>query len=166
MQATAVRSKSCIRCGSSGPFYKDSSRSDGLTSRCASCCYEQSKSWREKNRPKARVHGRTHARRKRTVQGALHTSTYAYKKQSPKIMDAQRASVQKRRATLVGAYVEPVYMSVVVKRDQGICGICKKRVMAAERSIDHIIPLARGGLHRMSNVQLAHRVCNTRKGVS
>lgn len=30
-------------------------------------------------------------------------------------------------------------------------------------SIDHIIPVALGGVHQMSNVQLAHRICNARK---
>lgn len=31
-------------------------------------------------------------------------------------------------------------------------------------SVDHIVPLARGGLHAMSNVQSAHLGCNCRKG--
>lgn len=31
-------------------------------------------------------------------------------------------------------------------------------------SIDHIVPLSRGGAHTWSNVELAHRICNTRKG--
>lgn len=30
-------------------------------------------------------------------------------------------------------------------------------------SIDHIIPLAKGGLHSWDNVRLAHRVCNSKK---
>lgn len=33
-------------------------------------------------------------------------------------------------------------------------------------SIDHIIPLSKGGKHKWSNVQLAHRICNTKKGNS
>lgn len=33
-------------------------------------------------------------------------------------------------------------------------------------SIDHIVPLAHDGLHSWSNVQLAHRICNTMKGDS
>jgi len=31
-------------------------------------------------------------------------------------------------------------------------------------TIDHIIPLSKGGLHMMSNCQLAHRRCNSYKG--
>lgn len=31
-------------------------------------------------------------------------------------------------------------------------------------SIDHIIPMSKGGGHTWDNVQVAHRGCNTRKG--
>ena len=30
-------------------------------------------------------------------------------------------------------------------------------------SIDHIKPIAKGGLHEWNNIQLAHRICNTNK---
>jgi 5-methylcytosine-specific restriction endonuclease McrA len=30
--------------------------------------------------------------------------------------------------------------------------------------MDHIVPFAAGGTHEPANVQLAHRVCNSRKG--
>jgi len=32
------------------------------------------------------------------------------------------------------------------------------------KSIDHILPLSKGGSHSQENVQWAHLVCNTRKG--
>lgn len=31
-------------------------------------------------------------------------------------------------------------------------------------SVDHIVPLARGGSHSADNVQSAHLLCNLRKG--
>ena len=31
-------------------------------------------------------------------------------------------------------------------------------------SIDHIIPVSRGGAHLFNNVQLGHRKCNSRRG--
>lgn len=56
------------------------------------------------------------------------------------------------------------------KRDQGICAICGEEVdMMCDPnsneygSIDHIIPLAKGGTHTWDNVQLAHRICNSNK---
>lgn len=64
------------------------------------------------------------------------------------------------------------------KRDKGKCAICgdtcdwddfivKDDVFIAGNnypSIDHIVPLSKGGLHAWDNVQLAHRFCNSKKG--
>lgn len=41
--------------------------------------------------------------------------------------------------------------------DKGICG-------PTYPSIDHIVPMSRGGEHSWNNVQVAHRSCNTMKG--
>jgi len=53
----------------------------------------------------------------------------------------------------------------------GLCGICGDVVDMSLHgwdqrgpTIDHIVPLSRGGTHTLGNVQLAHRACNTRKG--
>lgn len=43
-----------------------------------------------------------------------------------------------------------------------ICGICKLSIKG-EFHIDHKIPLAKGGLHVASNLQLAHPFCNRSK---
>jgi 5-methylcytosine-specific restriction endonuclease McrA len=70
----------------------------------------------------------------------------------------------RRRARLLGQFVAPVNTSAIRDRDNGLCGICGEPVTLAEQSLDHIIPIARGGTHEPANVQLAHRVCNSRKG--
>ena len=51
------------------------------------------------------------------------------------------------------------------------CGLCGRPVdsslpsmTAMGATVDHIVPLKRGGTHTWSNVQLAHRTCNARKG--
>jgi 5-methylcytosine-specific restriction endonuclease McrA len=53
---------------------------------------------------------------------------------------------------------------------KGICQICGEPVeynrgsqdrMAA--TIDHIVPLSKGGKHQYDNCQLAHRICNSLK---
>jgi hypothetical protein len=64
-----------------------------------------------------------------------------------------------------------VRRAAIYERDHGLCGICGK---AVDRSLpplhpmsftlDHIIPLTKGGEHSAANVQVAHRVCNSRKG--
>ena len=59
----------------------------------------------------------------------------------------------------------------IYNRDKWICKICKKPVEKdlsfpnpKRASLDHIIPLSRGGTHESGNVQLAHLSCNTSKG--
>ncbi|MBP9987992.1 MAG: HNH endonuclease [Ruminococcus sp.] len=64
------------------------------------------------------------------------------------------------------------------ERDYGICKICGKPCDLNDKyiddkgtiicgdnypSIDHIIPVSKGGIHSWDNVQLAHRKCNTLK---
>lgn len=58
-------------------------------------------------------------------------------------------------------HVSPVY---IYKRDNGICQICQMRCSQTEASIDHIVPLSKGGEHSRLNIVLAHRRCNSRKG--
>lgn len=43
-----------------------------------------------------------------------------------------------------------------------LCGICNKKIKG-DYHLDHIIPLSRGGLHDVSNLQLAHPLCNRMK---
>lgn len=49
-------------------------------------------------------------------------------------------------------------------RDNGVCGICGQSADPASWHVDHIVPIARGGIHAMSNVQVSHPTCNRRKG--
>jgi 5-methylcytosine-specific restriction endonuclease McrA len=65
---------------------------------------------------------------------------------------------------MAGAVVERVHRVAITDRDQGVCGICWQCVPAPERSLDHIIPLSRGGAHVPENIQLAHKRCNSLKG--
>jgi 5-methylcytosine-specific restriction endonuclease McrA len=70
--------------------------------------------------------------------------------------------LRRRRAKKLEAYVAAVVSDEIVKRDQGICGICSKPIMG-KLELDHVIPLARGGTHEPDNVQLAHSSCNRKK---
>ena len=54
-----------------------------------------------------------------------------------------------------------IIIDFLIKRDGLYCGICHESLEASEVHIDHIIPVALGGLDKMENVQLAHPKCNT-----
>jgi len=53
----------------------------------------------------------------------------------------------------------------VMKRDKFQCTYCGVPGTDAELECDHIIPLAKGGSHHMSNLTTACRACNKEKGV-
>lgn len=56
-------------------------------------------------------------------------------------------------------------------RDGGKCRLCGEPIDISLRhpdpksaSLDHIVPISAGGAHCMTNVQLAHLGCNSKKG--
>lgn len=46
---------------------------------------------------------------------------------------------------------------------KGLCHYCGKKFSAQELTMDHIVPLARGGTSTRSNIVLACRNCNRNK---
>ncbi|MFC8547296.1 HNH endonuclease [Streptomyces sp. NPDC057273] len=82
----------------------------------------------------------------------------------------RRASKDKRRALERNAFVAPVNRTEVYERDRWTCQLCHEPVARAEvvphpqaPTIDHVIPLAKGGTHEPANVQCAHFMCNSIK---
>ena len=66
-----------------------------------------------------------------------------------------------------------ITLEALYKRDSGVCYLCGKLcdwndkdgnvVGSNYPSIDHMIPISRGGLHAWTNVKLAHFECNWKK---
>ena len=52
----------------------------------------------------------------------------------------------------------------VIERDGYICGLCGGSVGPDDLHIDHIFPRSKGGRDVLSNLQVAHSLCNMRKG--
>lgn len=84
----------------------------------------------------------------------------------------------KRRIKIQSAMVDnDITVQALAERDNNICYLCNKPVDFSDYydngvtiicgnnypSIDHVIPLAKGGLHSWDNVKLAHRICNSKK---
>lgn len=85
--------------------------------------------------------------------------------------DARRRARQRRRARERGAFVVDVSPQAIYERDRWTCQLCGQRILRTTTypaplspSIDHIVPLAKGGTHEPANVQAAHFLCNSRKG--
>lgn len=78
--------------------------------------------------------------------------------------DLVRASERRRRARKQGCAIEVVDLVEVLRRSRGLCGLCGKPLKLFDTQFDHIVPLARGGVHSTDNLQAAHALCNQRKG--
>lgn len=85
--------------------------------------------------------------------------------------EAKRSADQRRRAIKLGATVENFKSVEVFERDGWICGLCGESVDRSlswphpqSASLDHVLPLSRGGPHSKANSQLAHLSCNVIKG--
>jgi len=67
-------------------------------------------------------------------------------------------------ARKVNATIGKVSYEEVVKKANGICYLCGWIVLPEEMSIDHVIPLSRGGAHSQDNLEMTHKNCNSSKG--
>lgn len=76
-----------------------------------------------------------------------------------------------RRAARLSVEAESISVAGVVDRYGNDCSICGDVIdMRLTRpdlmsfSIDHVVPLGRGGSHTYANVAPAHLLCNMQKG--
>ena len=89
-----------------------------------------------------------------------------------------RTRSEKRYKTLMSRrHDNSISLERLFKRDKGICYLCgelcdwndgyfKDETFVAGNnypSVDHVIPVTRGGTHTWDNIRLAHRICNTIK---
>lgn len=131
-------------------FATDRRRSGGRSIYCTPCAVQKSNSWRDANPEKARE------------------SKRKWQASNP---EAVLEVVHRRRSRKLSAWVEDVSRIVLMERDSWQCGICGGQIEKTSRaphplspSIDHIIPISRGGEHSYANTQAAHLQCNIRKG--
>jgi 5-methylcytosine-specific restriction endonuclease McrA len=82
--------------------------------------------------------------------------------------ESKRAGDARRRARKSNApTVEKFTRTEVFERDAWRCGICRRKVDSKlayphplSPSLDHIVPLSKGGEHTKANTRLAHLRCN------
>ena len=49
--------------------------------------------------------------------------------------------------------------------NKGICHYCEKKYSKKDLTMDHIIPIARGGKSTKNNIVVSCKTCNTKKGL-
>jgi 5-methylcytosine-specific restriction endonuclease McrA len=96
-------------------------------------------------------------------------------REDPEFRDRMNSRAQNRRAKRlgVGSITSPAsLLAYLMERDKARCQIpdCQhttRRIQAKRGpwrpSVDHVVPLSRGGKHELANLQLAHYRCNLAK---
>lgn len=123
---------------------------------CSSTCRNRRQ---KKARGRAAINAEQRARRARTPTRRVWT-------------DAARDAYHRRRARRRAASTgRPVLRTEIAERDGWVCHLCELEVDPSlawphprSTSLDHVVPLAAGGIHDPENVRLAHLACNTAKG--
>lgn len=191
--STVISSRPCTQCGvawSLNGFHRDRSRPDGHSTRCKECAKAHARGWYQQNiasaefKERRREQGaRADKRWREANQDYVKSRLAEYRSENADAISEQyrrwrlanpgktREKNQRRRARLLGAFVAPVDLHEIWKRDQGICQLCSEPVDPTvvwpdpfSKTLDHVIPLAVGGTHEPANVQLAHAICNCIKG--
>jgi len=156
----------CIFCGKE--YRKRSANQKYCCSICESRCkyrrhrikhIEIVSRWKRNNAEKAREYCRIWKKRnkKRVLELAEMRRT------SGKV----RVDTQNCRARKIGK-IGRINISLwerLSEKYNGKCPICKKHIGRELLTIDHIIPISRGGQNTEDNIQLLCRSCNTKKGV-
>lgn len=135
--------------------------------------------WREANKEKIREYNKAyreaHPDRVKAFKTAWRKNNCEKRNQIQRVWrkanpEKGRDDNRKYRALKRTTQVERINEKVVYLRDDWKCQYCKKRVNKGLKwphpmcaSLDHIIPLSKGGAHIYSNVQLTHLSCNASK---
>ena len=177
-------SRVCVRCAARkdlGEFGKQSSAADGRSLVCSRCAKAESLAqYLETHTPRSGF--LTSDGSSKICSTCLVRKPLAEYNRHNKTKDkltarcrqchavAMRTVSARRRARKAGVACERVDYTEIAKRDQWVCQICRRPVSPEIRwpdpqsgSIDHIVPVSKGGAHLRSNIQLAHLACNMKK---
>jgi 5-methylcytosine-specific restriction endonuclease McrA len=157
-------------------FYRDVDHNDGLRSRCKSCLSGVESARKrnsgyfasEKYRSQRRARDRALYAAARSI-GPEHPGywRYTYQRRTP---DRQRYErklfLNRRRLALkkgaAGCYEQAEWEAL--KRRYGFtCPACLRVEPAIVLTVDHVVPLSKGGSNNIENIQPLCRACNSRK---
>ena len=104
-------------------------------------------------------------------------SNYCSQRCRERNWERQKSRQRINNAKKNGAIDYGITLDKLIKRDNNVCHICNKECNINDYtyknntfiagnnypSIDHVVPLVKGGTHTWNNVKLAHRLCNSIK---
>jgi len=145
-------------------------------SRCVPCFIEQAKDCYLRNREVRLTKVRAHYAKNIEKRRQYDRDRYEVRKESQREYlrnwrkeNRARLNMHEvlRQSRMKGACeAELVDRGYIYERDNGVCHICEEHVDETAFTLDHLIPLSRGGPHMHVNLRVAHRSCNSRMGVA
>ncbi len=170
----------CVKCRIDKPvtdFYKRNNKA-GRYGICKICRRKDVKAYRLANIEKVKTYliintGKIKERKKayrlRNLE-RMKKNEKAYRLANPEKIKAKN---RKRRALKYGIGHKPYTDTYIFERDNWTCGICGERINRRlkypnpkSKSIDHIIPLVKGGADAPVNLQATHLRCNMKKNTN
>jgi 5-methylcytosine-specific restriction endonuclease McrA len=173
--------KKCCHCKRDLPldsFQKNRATPDGLQHRCKDCTKEASKVcrakrghlWLEKTNPwSKRPENRLRANAKERIRRAknpekVRKENRKFREQNPFSVATVVANGRAKKLGIDGVISSQDWKNKVYERNF-ICHICGDMISLeigslSRLSLDHVIPLSRGGKNTIENVAPAHRICN------
>ena len=169
--------KSCTQCEKELPlesFHTDASGHGGLRSTCKDCLSARMKEWYAKNQVRQR--DRQRVRFATNIDIIRERDMLRYRRNREARLQLAIDATHRRRARLKGAdrADRGITYKALRERDGSNCYHCGEEMSFKSKkfgeyqprraTIEHIIPIARGGLHIWENVALACWECNIRRG--
>lgn len=122
---------------------------------------ESNQKWLARHPDYRKQHNEQYREQNRERLNAYDRERHKTPQRQEQVKDAQA----RRRARILGSkQIEKIRWTVIIKRDNSTCYICKRTLTRKEITFDHVIPLSRQGAHTEGNLKVACRVCNGRKG--
>jgi 5-methylcytosine-specific restriction endonuclease McrA len=160
--------KQCTKCDEVKPlseFHKNHTTKDGHRNMCKVCAIEARRSWSAKNPDYYKDYdkNRNQSAERKAYKAECQKDYYERK---PHIF---RANSAKRRALLFGATVGTLpanFRELLIEFYGNACMFpgCDKPINEKNKlTVDHVVPLARGGAHSLENMQLLCQYHNSSK---
>lgn len=141
------RCSKCEKWWTSEDYYSSRTDRDGLSAWCKHCFREYHKRYQQKNKAVIAYKSR---KRRRSVEGYIASRSYIHRK---------KAAEYGVECTLTDEDWEKLLL-----QSNGFCYYCGKPHQLRELTIDHVIPMSKGGGHTRDNVVMACIKCNASKG--
>lgn len=168
------RVKECSACGETKPleaFHRKAAGRMGRQSRCKACTTEYFRIWYASNGESVRERSLDRVARDPEANRAKSNAWKAANKE--RHHRQARESKHRRRAIEKKTAAGPIDEEALWIQQEGLCALCATPIDRSlkhpdpfSKSLDHRVPISRGGSHTQDNIQWAHLRCNLSKGAS